>query len=92
MTKALFVLPEVERSGLSCVWSDTGNPAQPLPACGSIVIWTLPLKRTRTSFRSTPCAPEVQARAQPWVYHLEEASFQGSEASAVGDERFMRLR
>jgi hypothetical protein len=32
MTKALFVLPGVERSVLSCVWIGTGNPAQPL-AC-----------------------------------------------------------
>jgi hypothetical protein len=32
MTKAIFVLPGAERSALSCVWIDTGNPAQPL-AC-----------------------------------------------------------
>jgi hypothetical protein len=32
MTKTLFVLRGVERSTLSCVWIDTGNPAQPL-AC-----------------------------------------------------------
>jgi hypothetical protein len=32
MTKTVFVLPGVERSALSCVWVDTGNPAQPL-AC-----------------------------------------------------------
>jgi hypothetical protein len=32
MTKTFFVLLGVERSTLSCVWYDTGNPAQPL-AC-----------------------------------------------------------
>jgi hypothetical protein len=32
MTETLFVLAAVERSTLSCVWVDTGNPAQPL-AC-----------------------------------------------------------
>jgi hypothetical protein len=32
MSKTFFVLPGVERSTLSCVWFETGNPAQPL-AC-----------------------------------------------------------
>jgi hypothetical protein len=32
MNKALFLLPDVERSVLSCVWIETGNLAQPL-AC-----------------------------------------------------------
>jgi hypothetical protein len=32
MIKNLFTLPGMERSVLSCVWIDTGNPAQPL-AC-----------------------------------------------------------
>jgi hypothetical protein len=32
MTETLFVLAAVERSTLSCVWVDTGSPAQPL-AC-----------------------------------------------------------
>ena len=32
MTEISFVLAAVERSTLSCVWVDTGNPAHPL-AC-----------------------------------------------------------
>jgi len=30
MTKALFIVPNVKRRVLSCVWIRTGNPEQPL--------------------------------------------------------------
>jgi hypothetical protein len=32
MTKTISILPFVQRSRLSCVWIETGNPLQPL-AC-----------------------------------------------------------